>query len=36
LARARAIRSGMRRVPARSRARRTVGPPGADPSTGDR
>src|SRR5690349_5323144 len=36
LARARAIRSRMRGVPARSRARRTVGPLGAGPSTGDR
>src|SRR5690242_5496141 len=33
---ARAIRSSMRGVPARSRARRTVGPLGAAPRTGDR
>ena len=36
LARARAIRSSMAAVPARSRARRTVGPLGASPSTGAR
>ena len=36
LARARAIRSSMAGVPARSRARRTVGPLGASPSTGAR
>ncbi|MGA2828969.1 MAG: hypothetical protein ABSF03_22975 [Streptosporangiaceae bacterium] len=35
-ARARAIRSSMAGVPARSRARRTVGPLGASPSTGAR
>ena len=35
-ARARAIRSSMAAVPARSRARRTVGPLGAAPSTGER
>ena len=35
-ARARAIRSSMAGVPARSRARRTVGPLGAAPSTGAR
>ena len=35
-ARALATRSSMRRVPARSRARRTVGPLGAAPRTGDR
>jgi hypothetical protein len=36
LARARAIRSSMAGPPARSRARRTVGPLGASPSTGAR
>jgi hypothetical protein len=36
LARARAIRSSMAGLPARSRARRTVGPLGAAPSTGAR
>jgi hypothetical protein len=36
LARARAIRSSMAGVPARSSARRTVGPLGAAPSTGAR
>jgi hypothetical protein len=36
LARARAMRSSMAGVPARSRARRTVGPLGASPSTGAR
>ena len=36
LARARAIRSSLAAVPARSRARRTAGPPGASPSTGAR
>ncbi len=36
LARARAILSSMAGVPARSRARRTVGPLGASPSTGAR
>jgi hypothetical protein len=35
-ARARAMRSSMAGVPARSRARRTVGPLGASPSTGAR
>ena len=35
-ARARAIRSSADAVPARSRARRTVGPLGASPSTGAR
>ena len=35
-ARARAIRSSIRGVPARSRARRTVGPLGAAPSSGAR
>jgi hypothetical protein len=36
LALARATRSSIRGVPARSRARRTVGPLGAPPRTGDR